>query len=421
MKILFLSHYFPPEVNAPAVRTFEHCREWARAGHDVHVITCVPSHPLGVPFAGYRSTWHERETIDGVFVHRVRTYLASNAGVRKRTLNYLSFVPSAVWRGVRLGSFDVIVATSPQFFCAVAGCLLGILKRTPWVFELRDLWPHSIYAVGAPISPPAIALLEKIELALYRHASRVVCVARPFMRDLERRAINPSKLTYVPNGVQPEAWSHGNRETMRTELGLGRDDVLVSYVGTVGMAHGLGSVLDAAAVLRETHPSVRILVVGDGSELRSLRERARSEALDNVTFAGLVPRTRTRDYLAATDVALVVLKPAPMFKLVLPSKMFEAMAAARPIVLGVAGEARRVLAQSGGGIAVPPGEATALAEAVGLLAEDRAARERMGEAGRAFVERNFCRSVWAERYLRVLEALSPSPGEVPAAQRRTLL
>ena len=408
MKILFLSHYFPPEVNAPAVRTFEHCREWARAGHEVHVITCVPSHPLGVPFAGYRSTWYRREAVDGVLVHRVLTFLAPNAGVFRRTLNFLSFIPSAVWRGLRLGRVDVVVATSPQFFCAMAGCLLAVLRRTPWVFEVRDLWPHSIRSVGAVSSSLALGLLEKLELAMYRRAARVVCVARPFIDDLGRRGVDRSKLVYLPNGVQPDAWCEGNRESTRAELGLGHDDVLVSYIGTIGMAHGLGTVLDAARLLRERHPTVRLLVVGDGAELPAIRDRVRAESLDNLTLTGLVSRERVKDYLAATDISLVVLKRSPMFELVLPSKIFEAMAAARPVVLGVGGEARRVLEQSGGGVAVSPGDAAALADAVGRLAGDRVERERMGAAGRSFVTREFSRVAWAERYLTMLEALSPS-------------
>ena len=413
MRILFLFHYFPPEVNAPAIRTFEHCREWARAGHEVHVITCVPSHPRGVPFAGYRSRWYRRDTVDGVIVHRVLTLLAPNTGVLRRTLNYLSFVPSAVWRGLRLGRVDVIVATSPQFFCAVAGCCLGALTRTPWVFEVRDLWPHAIRSVGAVRSSVALGMLETLELAMYRHAARVVCVARPFVDDLARRGVDPAKLVYVPNGVQPEAWDDGNRASTRAELGLGPDDVLVSYVGTVGMAHGLGTVLDAVRLLRDRYPSVRLLVVGDGAALPAIRDRVRAESLDNVTLTGLVPRARAQDYLAATDIALVVLKPSPMFELVLPSKMFEAMAAATPLVLGVAGEARRVLADSGGGVAVPPGDAVALADAVGRLAGDQVARARMGAAGRSFVTREFSRVVWAERYLSMLETFAQPQSEFP--------
>ena len=294
-----------------------------------------------------------------------------------------------------------------------AGCCLGALTRTPWVFEVRDLWPHAIRSVGAVRSSVALGMLETLELAMYRHAARVVCVARPFVDDLARRGVDPAKLVYVPNGVQPEAWDDGNRASTRAELGLGPDDVLVSYVGTVGMAHGLGTVLDAVRLLRDRYPSVRLLVVGDGAALPAIRDRVRAESLDNVTLTGLVPRARAQDYLAATDIALVVLKPSPMFELVLPSKMFEAMAAATPLVLGVAGEARRVLADSGGGVAVPPGDAVALADAVGRLAGDQVARARMGAAGRSFVTREFSRVVWAERYLSMLETFAQPQSEFP--------
>ncbi len=295
MRILFLSHYFPPEVNAPANRTFEHCREWALQGHEVHVVTCVPSHPRGVPFSGYNAGWYMRETLEGVTIHRVWTFLAANAGVVRRTLNYLSFVPSATWRAFRLGRFDIIVATSPQFFCAFAGYLTSAIKGIPWVFELRDLWPDSVAAVGAVPRGVLLRVLERLELRMYRHARLVVCVTRAFMLNLERRGINREKLAFVPNGIDVGMWQSGDRETTRRRLGVAADDVLVSYVGTVGMAHGLGTVLDAAQSLSQTSPGAKFLVVGDGAELDTIRRRARDLALDNVEFTGLVPRTLAKD------------------------------------------------------------------------------------------------------------------------------
>jgi glycosyltransferase involved in cell wall biosynthesis len=408
VRILFLSHYFPPEVNAPANRTFEHCRLWAAAGHDVHVVTCVPSHPKGVPFAGYRKGWYQRERIDGVTVHRVWTYLAANHGVVRRTMNYVSFVPTSVWRAIRLGRFDIIVATSPQFFCAVAGCLTSLLARTPWVFELRDLWPESVAAVGAVRRGPALRLLERLELRMYRHAARVVCVTRSFVANLESRGIPSSKLAFVPNGIDPDYWRPRDGQSVRAQLGVAGDDVLVSYVGTVGMAHGLGTVLDAAEQLRQERARVRFVVVGDGAELASIRSGAASRGLSNVSFTGLVPRDRARDILTASDVSLVTLRDSPLFRTVLPSKMFEAMAAGKPIVLGVGGEAREVLQRAGCGIAIDPEDAGAMCEAVERLAADQDLRRRMGEAGRQFVQREFDRRTWAESYLALLEQVAVS-------------
>lgn len=404
MRILFLSHYFPPEVNAPANRTFEHCRAWAKAGHDVHVVTCVPSHPLGVPFEGHQSGWYRREEASGIHVHRVWTYLAPNQGVLRRTLNYVSFVPSAVWRAVRLGKFDVIVATSPQFFCAVAGYLSGLLKRTPWVFELRDLWPDSVAAVGAVKPGLALRALERLELRMYRHAARVACVTRSFAANLRARGIDPAKLAFVPNGIDPEYWVGGNIAHARESLGVSTEQTLVSYVGTIGMAHGLATVLEAAARLRETAPGVRFLVVGAGAELDAIRASAEAQHLSNVQFTGLVPRARARDLLAASDVCLVTLRNSPLFRTVLPSKMFEAMGAGKPVVLAVEGEARQVLDASGAGIGIRPEDARELADAVVTLAASPDLCARMGAAGQSFVAREFNRSDWASKYLSLLSS-----------------
>lgn len=407
MRILFLSHYFPPEVNAPANRTYEHCRAWAAAGHEVHVVTCVPSHPAGKPFPGYRRTWYRAETIDGIHVHRVWTHLAPNRGVARRVAGYLSFVPTAVFRSWRLGGVDVVIGTSPQFFCAVAAWLAASLRRTPWVFELRDLWPESIHAVGALRASLPLRLLERLELHLYASATAVVCVTRAFIDNLERRGISPAKLHYVPNGIVPSMWQGASRRTGRARLGLSPDEVAVSYVGTLGMAHGLGTVLDAARLVEDEAPELRFLIIGDGAERQQLEARVQSMRLGNVTFTGLVPHEEVAGVMAATDIALVTLRPSETFKAVLPSKMFEAMAAARPIVLAVEGEAKAVLEASGGGVAVPPGDAISLARAIVSLARDPERRRAMGLAGAAYAAREFNREVWADRYLDILGLLTP--------------
>jgi len=415
MRILFFSHYFPPEVNAPASRTYEHCREWVAAGHEVHVITCVPSHPVGVPFRGYRPGWYQQERHDGIVVHRVWTLLAPNKGVVKRTLNYLSFMPPAVWRSLRLGRFDVLIGTSPQFFCAVATWIAASLGRTPWVFELRDLWPESIHAVGAARAYMPLKMLERLELLMYAQARSVVCVSEAFVRNLVSRGVPTSKISFVPNGVDTAVWTAGVRAKGRAKLDAGESDIIVSYIGTVGMAHDIGTVLDAARLLGRERPRLRFVIIGDGAEREALAARARAEGLDNVTFTGLVPRAEIPDYLAASDVSLVTLKPSDLFKTVLPSKMFESMAAARAIVLAVDGEARQVLERAGAGLAVAPGNAAALADAVRRLAGDPELRQRLGAAGASFVERDFSRHTWAHRYLHVLDRtrLPVYPAAVP--------
>ena len=421
MRILFLTHYFPPEVNAPATRTHEHCREWVAAGHEVHVVTCMPSHPAGEPFPGYRRQWYRRESIDGIHVHRVWTYLAGNRGVVKRTLNYLSFAVSASWRAWGLGTFHVAIGTSPQFVCAAGTWLVAKLRRMPWVFELRDLWPESIAALGV-LERQSLPLrwLERVELRLYRDAAAVACLTRSFVTTLESRGVDGAKLHYLPNGIIPEFWSIGDRDQMRRELRLAPNDVLVSYVGTTGMAHDLRTVLDAAARLQSRAPEVRFLIVGDGAELDMLRADAAARRLSNLRFTGLVPRTRIPSLLAASDVMLVTLRPSEVFRTVLPSKMFEAMAACRPIVLGVDGEARNTLLEAQAGVVVPQADPVALADGVYRLARDRPLRAAMGESGAAFVRREFSRRAWASRYLALLETIAVA-ATAPVASRRTAI
>ena len=421
MRILFFTHYFTPEVNAPATRTHEHCREWAAAGHEVHVVTGMPSHPAGRLFPGYRRRWYQYESIDGIHVHRVWTYLAANRGVVRRTINYLSFAASGAWRAWRLGPFDVAVGTSPQFFCAVATWLVATLRRQPWVFELRDLWPESIAAVGAmPLRSAPMRWLARLELRLYRDAAAVACLTRSFTRSLAARGVDEAKLHYVPNGIVPEFWGGGDRDRARRELGVAAGDVLLAYVGTTGMAHDLGLTLDVMARLQTRAPHVRLLIVGDGAELDSLRADAAARRLSTVRFTGLVPRQEIPSLLAASDIMLVTLRRSDLFTTVLPSKMFEAMAAARPIVLGVAGEARDTLLAAGAGIAIPPGDAAALADAVCTLAGDPALRTAMGESGAIFVRREFSRRAWAGRYLTLLEAVARESAQ-PVESRPTVV
>jgi glycosyltransferase involved in cell wall biosynthesis len=285
----------------------------------------------------------------------------------------------------------------------MASCLAAILKRTPWIFELRDLWPESIAAVGAQRRYMPMRVLEWIELFMYRHARAVVSVSRSFIENLAGRGIERSKIAFVPNGVDTSFWTAGSRERGRAALGIDDGTVVVSYVGTVGMAHDVGTILYAAAVLKRERPDIRFLIVGDGAELQRLRDQAEAEGLDRVTFTGLVSRDQIPDILAASDISLVTLKRSDVFKAVLPSKMFEAMAAARPIVLAVEGEARETLERSGGGVAIAPGNPHALANAVQRLADDAELRRTMGVAGSRFVEQEFGRRAWAVRYLDLLE------------------
>jgi glycosyltransferase involved in cell wall biosynthesis len=415
MHILFLCHYFPPEVNAPASRTYENAKRWVRAGHKVTVLTCHPSHPGGVVYPGFRNSVHAWEEKDGIRVLRVGTYLSANKGFVKRTANYVSFMLSAMAQCWRVKDVDLVVSTSPQFFCGMGGYFVSRFKGCPWVLEIRDLWPESIIAVGAISNRSVIKALEGIESFLYRKADHIISLTNAFKRHIMGRGVAAEKISVVTNGADLERYSPGERmNEVRTELRLGEDVFLASYIGTHGMAHGLGTIMRAAKRL-EKEPGIRFLLVGDGAERERLLREKEALGLHNVIMLGQQPKERMPQFLAASDACLVLLIKSELFKTVLPSKIFEAMAMKRPIILGVEGESRELLEEGGCGLCIEPESDRELAEAVLRLAREPQLGAELGERGAEFVARRFDREVLALEYLGVLEGVARGEGVAVSA------
>jgi colanic acid biosynthesis glycosyl transferase WcaI len=359
MRILFLSDNFVPETNAAATRVHERAVYWAKWGHQVTVLTSAPNFPEGRLFAGYRNHWYRRESIDGITVIRVKTFIAANDGIVLRSLDFLSFMASAAIAGLFQQRPDVVVATSPQFFTAVAG----------WVLELGDLWPRSIVAVGAIRVGWIIRLLEHIEMFLYRRAAAIVALTHAFKENLVARGIPGDKIVVIRNGVDLQRYSPRRRDTAQAiAFGLA-DRFVIGYVGTHGLAHDLGNILAAAEMLRDK--PIAFLFVGAGAERETLMADAARRQLPNVEFLPMQPKDAMTGIWSLCDVALVHLKDAPAFSEVIPSKMFEAMAMGLPIILASpAGEASRILGGDGAGLWVPAGNPAALAEAASALFAD---------------------------------------------------
>jgi glycosyltransferase involved in cell wall biosynthesis len=407
MRILFLSQYFPPEPGAPAARVSELARSWARAGNEVTVLTAMPNHPTGVVPPEYRGRALVRERWHGVDVLRTWIYAAPNKGRVRRSLAYASYAASAtLWGQMHTRAPDVVIATSPQLLCACAGAVAARAHGVPFVFEVRDLWPESIVAVGAlPAGHPVVRALTRVEEALYAAARAVVVVTDSFRVRLAERGVPADKLHVVKNGADLARFLPLPRDTaLRSTLGW-QDKLVVGYVGTHGMAHGLDAVLDVAKRMA-IDERLRFLFVGEGAERARLEARARAEGIDNARFLGAVPRDRMTEVYATLDLALVTLRRTELFTTVLPSKIFEIAAMERPMIVSVDGEARAVVEASGGGVFVPPEDVSAMSEAIAQLAQDPAARERMGRAARAFVVREFDREALARSYLQVLERVA---------------
>ena len=404
MNILFLTHYFPPEGNAPATRVFEMCRRWVKQGHHVTVLTGVPNVPAGVVYHGYRNRLIQRETVEGIRVVRVWTFIAPNRGVIRRSMNYASYMVSALLAGLFLPRPDLLIATSPQFFCGWAGLMLARLRRLPFILEVRDLWPESISTVGAIRSRTPLRLLEYMERRLYAAARRIITVGEGYRERLVERGVPEDKIDVICNGVdQSAAAENGQTAEVRREYGL-ENCFVVSYIGTIGMACGLDVVLRAAEQLRsQGREDIRFLLVGDGATRKDLETQARDLKLDNVIFAGLQPKERIPALLSASDACLVHLRKQDLFKSVLPSKLLEAMAMARPIILGVEGHAAALLKTASAGICMEPGKASELVNAVATLTSHPGHAVAMGQSGRDYVFKHFDLDVLAGKYVMVIE------------------
>lgn len=405
MKILFLSQYYPPEPGAPAARVSELSRAWAARGHDVTVLTAMPNHPTGVVPPEYQGRALALERDGDVTVCRTWIYAAPNRGRVRRSAAYASYSLSAsLWGQRHVADPDVVVATSPQLLCGVAGAWVSLVRRKPFVLEIRDLWPESIVAVGAlPARHPVIVGLTQVEEALYRAALHIVVVTDAFREKLIARGVPASKLSVIKNGVDLGRFTPLPRDTaLRARLGWG-DRFVVAYVGTHGMAHGLDAVLDAAKRLRDDD-DVRFLFVGEGAERARLEARLRDEAITNVAMLGVLPRDAMNEVYATADLCLVPLRRTELFTTVIPSKIFEILAMERPILISVDGEARRIVEDAGGGRFVPPEDVDAMVEGVRAMKADPDGRRAAGQRGRAFVMERYDRSRLADAYLDILEA-----------------
>jgi len=404
MHILFLTDNFPPEVNAPASRTYEHCREWVRAGHEVTVVTCAPNFPGGRVYEGYRNRLWQSEMMDGIRVVRVWSYITANEGFVKRILDYVSFMVAAVAAAPFIRGVHVVIGTSPHFFTVCGAYLVSWMKRIPFVFELRDIWPESIKAVGAMGDSPVIRLLEKVEMFLYGQAARIVSVTESFKRVLIRRGVDGGKIEVVTNGVDLAGFAPRKKDLELTaRFGLSGKFV-AGYVGTHGMAHALETILEAAGRMgqRVGGDTYRFILLGNGARKQELVEAAGRMGLTNVIFIDSVPKSEVARYWSLLDVSIIHLKKTELFTTVIPSKLFECMGMGIPVLHGVAGESAGIVEREGVGLVFEPENAGELCEKLEVLRQDKALYQKCHE-NCLVAARRYDRSALAGRMLKILE------------------
>jgi glycosyltransferase involved in cell wall biosynthesis len=368
------------------------------------VITCAPNFPAGKVYEGYKNSIWQQEEVAGIRVVRVWTYMTANEGFLKRSLDYMSFMVSGFLAGLFVKKVDVIIGTSPQFFTVCAAFMLSMVKRLPWVFELRDIWPESIRAVGASSSSKLFNILELLELFLYRRANTIIVVTNAFKDKLVQRGIDQKKIYVVTNGVDLTSFTPRPKDSdLISQYNLGNKFV-VGFIGTHGMAHGLEVILEAAKKLKEVgqEDRFRFILIGDGAKKSMLVNRVISEGIDNIIFIDSVSKSEVTRYWSMLDTSIIHLKKTELFKTVIPSKMFESMGMAIPILHGVEGESAEIIKRENVGLAFEPENSDQLIQSLYRLADDQVLYHRLKENG-PVAARRYDRAALATKMLRVLE------------------
>ncbi|MEJ5313699.1 MAG: glycosyltransferase family 4 protein [Anaerolinea sp.] len=409
MHILLIHQAFVSLGEAGGTRHHELARYLARRGHRVTII-CSPVSYL----TGRVETTSARDEEEGITILRAYTYAALHRSFFHRVLAFLSFMLSSFWMGLKVREVDLVWGTSPPIFQGLTAWALARWKGVPFLFEVRDLWPAFAVAMGVLRNPLLIRASLALERFLYRHADRVLVNSPGFIDHVIRRGAKWVEL--VPNGADPDMFDPAARgESFRAAHGLD-DRFVVLYAGAHGPSNDLGVVLDAVDRLRDD-PRICFVLVGDGKEKPALMKQAQERQLHQILFLPPAPKVQMGEIMAASDACLAILKPLELYKTTYPNKVFDAMAAGRPVVLAIDGVIREVVEEAGAGVFVPPGDAEALAQAVRALAQNPQAAREMGLAGRRCVEERFHRQVLAEQLAMVIEQMGGENGGKNSGRR----
>jgi len=401
MHVLLIHQAFAALDEPGGTRHHELARFLAQRGHRVTVIASPVSYLTGKTRSALESASPDPEQ-PGVTILRTYTYSALHRSFIHRVFSFLSFMLSSFWAGMQVPQVDLVWGTSPPIFQGLTAWALARLKRKPLLFEVRDLWPDFAIQVGVLKNPLLIRLSYWLERFLYRRADQLIVNSPGFVEHIQERGGRDVRV--IPNGVDPAMFNpHAAGLGLRQAHRL-LDKFIVMYAGAHGMSNDLGVALEAAKLLQE-EPDIVIVLVGDGKEKPTLMAKSAALGLRNVVFLPPVAKTGMAETLAAADACLAILKPIPMYATVFPNKVFDYMAASRPVLLAIDGVIRNVVEEADCGIFIPPGNPAALAAGVRRLAEDRAGARAMGGRGRLCVEQKFDRTKLAESLAELIEGM----------------
>jgi glycosyltransferase involved in cell wall biosynthesis len=404
MKILFITDNFPPEVNAPASRTFENCMYWIKLGAEVEVVTSCPNFPQGKLYNGYHNKLIQKEIIEGISVTRLWTFIKPNKGFVVRILDFLSFsFMSFFYLLFKKKNFDIIIATSPQFFTGLTGMFISKIKNVPWIFEVRDLWPEGIILIKH--KSIVYRMLEKLEKSYYDSATGIVTVTESFKENIQQRFGYPdSKIEVIYNGSNNNMFQPvPKNEALLKELNL-ESKFIVGYAGTLGLSHSLGFVLDCLPDLYEINKDIHFVFMGSGAYEEEMRQIIKDKNLLNATLLPSVLKNQVINYISIFDIGLVSLKQSPAFLKVIPSKIFDLSAMQIPILLGVDGEARRIIENYRSGVYYEPENVNDFVQRVLELYSNRKDATRFSD-GLERLSLDFDRNVLAQKMFEFISKI----------------
>lgn len=399
MRFLILTQYYQPEIGAPQVRLAALTRELVKLGHEVEVVTALPSHPTGRIFPEYQGSLYRQEQEQGATIHRVWVYASVGAGLR-RMVNYASFTVASVWGLLKARRPDFVFVESPPLFLSVPGAWAARRWHVPMIFNVADLWPDSIRELGLLQEGWALRMADALESWTYRRAEYVNAVTEGIRSTLIAvKKVPEDKVLFLPNGVDIETFRPTSPDSgILSELGLTGRKVIV-YAGTLGYAQGLEVALEAMKSLERQIPEAILLFIGDGSEKETLVRRAAELRLSNVKF--LAPRSP--EYVArlysVACVGFASLKNSPLFEGARPSKLLPIMASGKPVLYSGAGEATRLIQEAQAGLTVPPEDSAMLADAALQLLRDPELAATLGRNGRTYVEQQLSWEMVVRRWL----------------------
>lgn len=402
MRIVFICHYFPPEIGAPSARIYEMAKCWVELGNEVHVVTCFPNHPTGVIPEIYKGIRYKHEMMEGIHIHRNYVYATPNKGFIKKCLGHISFMfSSVVFSMKKINKPDVIITSSPTFFSMFSGYYYSLREKAPFILEIRDLWPAAIIELGVMKEGLLTNILEKMELFFYRKSKRLIMVTSSFKDNVVRRGINADKVYVITNGVNQEMfYPRVKNQSLIQKYGL-KNKFIISYMGAHGISQNLGTILKVAKKLK-TDEDIHFLFIGEGAEKDQLKKIAKEENINNVTFIDSQAKEMMPDFYCISDICLIPLKNIEIFKTFIPSKMFEIMACGIPIVASLEGESADILKESNAALVVEPDDSEAIKKALLELKNNEVLYRQLKENGPKFVEENYSRKKLAEKYLEII-------------------